>query len=104
MLVPSEVLAKRLSRAKQKIRDSGIRFEEPEARELPARVHAVLEAIYGAYGVGWDAVAGAQSPPANLCDEAIYLAELVGAFLASRNHFWDSSFLPSWPRTIASWR
>ena len=33
----------------------GIRFELPEARELPERLAAVLEAIYAAYTLHWDA-------------------------------------------------
>ncbi len=41
--------AKRLVRAKAKIKASGIRFEEPGPEAWPSRVLAVLEAIYGAY-------------------------------------------------------
>lgn len=74
-LVPADAMGKRLSRAKAKIRQAGIRFEEPEARELPLRVQAVLEAIYGAYSLHWgqaDAAAGGA-----LASEAHYLAALV---------------------------
>lgn len=52
-------MGQRLARAKAKIRDARIRFELPEAQELPARLDAVLKAIYAAYGSGWDDVAGA---------------------------------------------
>ena len=52
-------MGQRLSRAKTKIHDADIAFELPEARELPPRLDAVLEAIYAAYGSGWDEVAGA---------------------------------------------
>ena len=48
-----------LSRAKAKIRAAGIRFQIPEAADLPIRVAALLEAIYAAYGSGWDDVTGA---------------------------------------------
>jgi len=78
-LVPADTMGKRLSRAKAKIRQAGIRFEEPEPRELPQRVQAVLEAIYGAYTLHWgvaDVVAGGA-----LADEALYLATLVAAQL-----------------------
>ena len=49
-LMSPAVLNKRLTRAKNKIRASGIPFEWPEEEELVPRVHNVLEAIYGAYG------------------------------------------------------
>lgn len=74
-LVKPATLAQRLVRAKTKIRDAALRFEEPEAEELPQRVHAVLEAIYAAYGLGWAGALDAQSP--DLAQEALYLAQLL---------------------------
>ncbi|WP_293372199.1 DUF6596 domain-containing protein [Nevskia sp.] len=78
-LVPAATLAQRLVRAKKKIRDAGLRFEEPEGPELDARLEAVLEAIYAAYGLGWDANGPDTTMPAadDLGSEAIYLARLV---------------------------
>ncbi|HEX4327916.1 MAG TPA: DUF6596 domain-containing protein, partial [Burkholderiales bacterium] len=78
-LVQPATLAQRLVRAKAKIRDAGLRFEEPEPHELPERVHAVLEAIYAAYSLGWDGALDAQSP--DLAHEALYLAQLVRKLL-----------------------
>lgn len=78
-LVKPEAMGKRLSRAKAKIRETGIRFEEPEARELPERVAAVLEAVYGAYTLHWGDVDDAAR--GQLAEEALYLAELVAAHL-----------------------
>jgi RNA polymerase sigma-70 factor, ECF subfamily len=86
LLSPS-AMAQRLVRVKAKIRQAGIRFEEPEARDLPGRTHAVLEAIYAAYGVGWDGLAaevpglegGGQA--ADLVAESIYLADLMASLL-----------------------
>jgi predicted RNA polymerase sigma factor len=57
-LVRPTTMGQRLTRAKMKIRDARIAFELPEAKELPPRLDAVLEAIYAAYGSGWDDVAG----------------------------------------------
>ncbi len=78
-LVKPEAMGKRLSRAKAKIRETGIRFEEPEARELPERVAAVLEAVYGAYTLHWGDVDDAAR--GQLAEESLYLAELVAAQL-----------------------
>ena len=80
MLTSPTAMAQRLVRAKQKIRDAGLRFEEPEADELPDRLHAVLEAIYAAYGLGWDAVEAGDAGHAaidGLRDEALFLGDLV---------------------------
>jgi RNA polymerase sigma-70 factor (ECF subfamily) len=76
-LVSAGTMGQRLVRAKAKIRDAGIAFEIPEAADLPARVEAVLEAIYACYGVGWETTAGADARGQDLVDEAIWLARLV---------------------------
>ena len=80
-LVAPAAMAQRLVRAKAKIRDAGLRFEEPEARELPARVEAVLEAIYAAYGLGWDGADVLEGSAPDLAQEAVYLAQLVRGLL-----------------------
>lgn len=77
LLVSPSSLAQRLVRAKQKIRAAGLRFEEPEARELPSRLLQVLECIYAAFGLGMDALGGAETRVAGLEDEAIYLCSIV---------------------------
>ena len=77
LLVAPSALAQRLVRAKQKIRDARLRFEEPETRELAARLQQVLECIYGAFGLGVDAVDGAEARITDLGEEAVYLCQLV---------------------------
>lgn len=76
MLVSPQSLAQRLVRAKRRIREAGLSFAWAESSELPARVTAVLEALYGAFGLGLEAVDGSESRVSNLEDEALYLAEL----------------------------
>src|SRR5438477_1683756 len=76
-LVSPETMGQRLSRAKTKIRDVGIRFEVPEQNQLPQRLVAVLEAIYAAFGIGWDDMAGAEQPGRGLAEEAIWLARVL---------------------------
>jgi RNA polymerase sigma-70 factor, ECF subfamily len=75
-VVSPSAMAQRLVRAKTKIRLAGIRLEEPEARDLPERIHNVLEAIYAAYGLAWD-----DAVTSDFADEAIYLADLVASLL-----------------------
>ncbi|CAN7253796.1 RNA polymerase subunit sigma-70 [Phyllobacterium sp. LjRoot231] len=77
LLVQPAAMGQRLARAKRKIRDAGIGFEVPTAKELPARLEAVLEAIYAAYGSGWDDVAGADPRRKGLALEAIGLCRML---------------------------
>ena len=76
-LVPSTTMGQRLVRAKTKIRDGGIRFEVPQERELPQRLDAVLEAIYAAFGIGWDDMAGVDQRGRDLAEESIWLARVL---------------------------
>lgn len=76
-LVKPSAMGQRLSRVKTKIRDAGIAFEIPRGDELPWRLDAVLEAIYAAYGSGWDDVAGADPRRKGLAGEALELGALL---------------------------
>jgi predicted RNA polymerase sigma factor len=70
-------MGQRLVRAKTKIRDGGIRFEIPQQHDLPERLDAVLEAIYAAFGIGWDDMAGVDHRGRDLAEEAIWLARVL---------------------------
>jgi RNA polymerase sigma-70 factor (ECF subfamily) len=76
-LVPPKTMGQRLFRAKTKIRDGGIRFEIPQERDLPERLEAVLEAIYAAFGIGWDDLFGIDQRGRDLAEEAIWLARVL---------------------------
>jgi RNA polymerase sigma-70 factor (ECF subfamily) len=76
-LVSPTTMGQRLVRAKTKIRDGGIRFAIPQEPELPQRLDAVLEAIYAAFGIGWDDMAGVDQRGRDLAEEAIWLARVL---------------------------
>ena len=76
-LVSPTTMGQRLVRAKTKIRDAGIQFDVPQDSELPRRLDAVLEAIYAAFGIGWDDMVGADQRGRDLAEEAIWLARVL---------------------------
>ncbi len=76
-LVGPSTMGQRLSRAKTKIRAARIAFEVPDREGLPARLEAVLEAIYAAYASGWDDLSGASTRGRGLTDEAVWLARVL---------------------------
>lgn len=76
-LVAPTTMGQRLSRAKAKLRDAGVAFRVPGPAELPSRTRSVLDAIYAAYGTGWDDIAGADHKRRGLTVEAERLARLV---------------------------
>jgi RNA polymerase sigma-70 factor (ECF subfamily) len=76
-LVSPAAMRQRLVRAKRKIRETGMDFELPRAEELERRLEAVLEAIYAAYGLAWDEVAGGDAAAHELGSEAVWLARVL---------------------------
>jgi predicted RNA polymerase sigma factor len=78
--VPAPAMAQRLVRAKRRIRDARIPFTVPTRQDMPARLPAVLEAIYGAYAIDWVLVPG-EGVRDSLSAEALYLAATLAALL-----------------------
>jgi predicted RNA polymerase sigma factor len=76
-LIAPKTMGQRLFRAKTKIRSGGIPFEIPRERDLPERLEAVLEAIYAAFGIGWDDTAGADQRGRDLAEESLWLARVL---------------------------
>ena len=87
-LVSPAALSQRLVRTKAKIRHAGIAFEVPAADALPAKVGDVLEAVYAAFGTGWDDVAGADPLRAGLAREALDLAVLLSELIPESAEAW----------------
>ncbi|WP_163882222.1 RNA polymerase sigma factor [Paenibacillus favisporus] len=79
-IVKPSTMSQRLTRVKAKIRTERITFELPDDEEIPNRLDSVLEAIYAAYGSGWDEAASADSPHRRLAEESIYLGRLLLQF------------------------
>ncbi|HLS78885.1 MAG TPA: DUF6596 domain-containing protein [Nocardia sp.] len=73
--VPKSTMAARLTRAKKRIRQARIPFRVPDRAELPARIDAVLEAVYGAFAIDWHTTG--REPRESLAGEALYLAEVL---------------------------
>jgi RNA polymerase sigma-70 factor, ECF subfamily len=80
-LVPEATMAKRLTRAKHKIRDARIPYRVPPAHLLPDRLSGVLGVLYLLFNEGYSASAGAQVRRGDLTAEAIRLARLLVALM-----------------------
>jgi RNA polymerase sigma-70 factor, ECF subfamily len=73
-LVPEATMAKRLTRARGKIRDTGIRLRVPAQQSLAERLAGVLRVVYLVFTEGHKAVTGSALVRGHLCDLAIELA------------------------------
>jgi RNA polymerase sigma-70 factor (ECF subfamily) len=76
-LMSPAAIAKRLVRAKTRIREAGIPFRIPEREELAARLDAVLDAVYAAFAEGWTDPGGTDVVRRQLTGEAFFLARLL---------------------------
>jgi RNA polymerase sigma-70 factor (ECF subfamily) len=76
-LVTEQTMAKRLVRAKGKIRSAGIPYRVPPAHALPDRTTAVLGVVYLLFNEGYSATFGADLVRVGLCDEAIRLGRVL---------------------------
>ncbi|MEM7614292.1 MAG: DUF6596 domain-containing protein, partial [Pseudomonadota bacterium] len=88
-LVSPTAMAQRLVRAKQKIKRARVPFVQPDSDALPARMGAVLEAVYAAYALDWMGGSGELAHEARFlsailadltpdCAEALGLSALIG--------------------------
>jgi len=78
-LTTESAIAKRLTRAKQKIHQARIPFEIPAGGELEQRLDNVLQSLYLLFNEGYKASSGENLVREELCEEAIRLAELLVA-------------------------
>ncbi len=81
LLVPEATMAKRLTRAKQKIAQAGIPYRVPAPDELPGRLAGVAATVYLIFNEGYAAAAGDDLVRAELTTEAVRLARLLAELM-----------------------
>ncbi len=77
LMVPEATMSKRITRAKQKIRQARIPYRVPSDDELPARLSGVLSTVYLMFNEGYASGAGEFAMKETLIDEAIRLGRLL---------------------------
>ena len=76
-LVPEATMAQRISRAKQRIKSSGVPFEMPTDADRAERLSAVLHVLYLIFNEGYASSIGADLHRSDLSNEAIRLTRAV---------------------------
>ena len=80
-LVPEATMAQRISRAKQKVKSSGVGFQMPTPTERTERLSAVLHVLYLIFNEGYASSIGPSLQRRDLATEAIRLTRAVHALL-----------------------
>ncbi|GLW25505.1 RNA polymerase subunit sigma-24 [Microbispora amethystogenes] len=80
-LVPVATMAKRIVRAKKKIREARIPFRVPGPDERPERLAGVLQVVYSIFTEGYVASSGCDLQRSDLAEEAIRLARILRRLL-----------------------
>jgi RNA polymerase sigma factor (sigma-70 family) len=77
LLVSEATVTRRITRAKQTIRDHGTRFTMPTDRDRDDRLRAVLHVLYLIFNEGYASTTGPSLQRVELADEAIRLTRLL---------------------------
>jgi RNA polymerase sigma-70 factor (ECF subfamily) len=80
-VVPESTLAKRLTRAKQKIVAAGIPYRTPEPEEWPSRLERVLRVIYLVFNEAYLTTEGHAAARLELAHDAEWLSALLVGWL-----------------------
>ncbi len=81
-LTTPQTVAKRLTRARERLREAAVPFEIPSGSELTARLDSVLDVLYLVFNEGYNASRGDDVIRRELCDEAIRLTSLLAGHAA----------------------
>jgi RNA polymerase sigma-70 factor, ECF subfamily len=81
LLVPEPTMVKRLTRAKQKIRQAAIPYRIPPDHQLPDRLAGVTGTVYLLFNEGYSATGGDDPLRVDLVDEAVRLGRLLAGLL-----------------------
>ena len=84
-LTTEAAVAKRLTRARQRIREAEIRMDIPDGPELSERLGGVLHSLYLLFNEGYKASTGDRLVREEICAEAIRLARLLAAHPAGND-------------------
>jgi len=79
--VPETTMARRITRAKAKIKTAGIPYRVPSATDIRERLGGVLAVVYLIFNEGYLATTGDDPLRADLSDEAIRLGRLLRTLL-----------------------
>ena len=82
-LVPEATMTRRITRAKQRIKDSGVPFGLPPVSERTERLGAVLHVLFLIFNEGYAITSGPSLQRVELSAEAIRLARMVHRLLPS---------------------
>jgi len=76
-LIAPQAMKRRISRAKERIREERIPYEVPSRTELGKRLETVLQVVYLVYNEGYVATAGKTLARRDLAEEALSLCRLL---------------------------
>jgi RNA polymerase sigma factor (sigma-70 family) len=76
-LVPEATMAQRISRAKERIKSTGVPFGVPPVAERGERLRVVLQVLYLIFNEGYTTSSGPESLRADLTTEAMRLARML---------------------------
>lgn len=77
LLVPEATMAKRLTRARQKIAAAGIRYRVPDSEDLPERMRTVATTVFLLFTEGYASRSAGAHERRSLADEAVRLGRLL---------------------------